>query len=302
MEGVRLAVLMSFCLLDITSARCPAGKYGNNCAYTCNCHHTVCYSTVGCLPQTCNPGWSGRTCQKNNVALRKPAAASSIYFQPSNAVNGVKTGYSDTTTCMHTQFHDAAIRAAWWIVDLGQTTSIHYVSIYFRKDYKVRRNGIKIYIADTVFSPTDGVNCYNVIGNINGTDIPDVLTATCSGRGRYLVLYTTTVNNEINNVIVPVLDFCEVEINVCGPGTFGADCDNYCHCDGDVCDYVSGVCPSGVCLPGFQTERCDTACIYGSYGTNCNQKCSDRNCKGDNSSCDRSTGECVGGCKAGGME
>ncbi|XP_071117066.1 receptor-type tyrosine-protein phosphatase epsilon-like [Haliotis cracherodii] len=163
----------------------------------------------------------------------------------------------------------------------------------------VRRNGIQIYIADTTSSPTDGVNCYTVTGNRDGTDIPDVLKVTCSGEGRYLVLYTTTVNNEINNVVVPVMDFCEVEVDVCGPGTFGADCNNYCHCDGAVCDYMSGVCPSGICLPGWQPSKCDTACALENYGRNCYQTCSDRNCKGDNSSCDSATGQCVGGCKTG---
>ncbi|XP_067677272.1 receptor-type tyrosine-protein phosphatase mu-like [Haliotis asinina] len=301
MEVVRLVVLLSFSLMDIASARCQTKKYGNNCAYTCNCHYTKCLPAVGCLAQTCNRGWSGRTCQKHNVALSKPASASSVHsnYQPGNAVNGRKRGYIHSSTCIHTQFRNATIRAAWWRVDLRQTTSMHYVTIYFRRVYTVRRNGIQIYRANTTHSPTDGVNCYNVTGNRDGTDIPDILKARCSGRGRYVVLYTTTVNNEINNVAVPVLDFCEVEINVCAPGTFGADCDNYCHCDGNVCDYVTGVCPSGVCLPGWQPKTCETVCIYGSYGTNCNHNCSDRKCKGDNSSCDRFTGKCTGGCQAG---
>ncbi|XP_046560687.1 multiple epidermal growth factor-like domains protein 10 [Haliotis rubra] len=95
------------------------------------------------------------------------------------------------------------------------------------------------------------------------------------------------------------MDFCEVEVNVCGPGTFGADCDNYCHCDGDVCNYITGVCPSGVCLPGWHQETCHTECNAGSYGANCAETCSSRNCKGDNSSCDLMAGECAEGCKTG---
>ncbi|XP_048256555.1 receptor-type tyrosine-protein phosphatase alpha-like isoform X1 [Haliotis rufescens] len=95
------------------------------------------------------------------------------------------------------------------------------------------------------------------------------------------------------------MDFCEVEVDVCSNGTFGADCDNYCHCDSEVCDYVSGVCPGGVCLPGWATETCETACEFGRYGANCSHNCPNRNCKGDNSSCDHVTGECVGGCLTG---
>ncbi|XP_048256440.1 receptor-type tyrosine-protein phosphatase alpha-like isoform X2 [Haliotis rufescens] len=299
MEAVRLAVLLCVCLLNLTSAGCPPGTYGNLCAYTCNCLQTACNPTDGCRATTCNRGWSGPTCQKHNIALDKQTSASSSYYPPGNAVNGIKTGVSGSLTCMHTDYTDAGIKAAWWRLDLGQTTLIHDVIIYFRKQYIVRRNGIQIYIAETTTTQPAGVSCYNVTGNRNGTDIPDVLNATCSGEGRYLVLYTTTVNNEINNVSVPVMDFCEVEVDVCGNGTFGADCDNYCHCDGAVCDYVSGVCPSGVCLPGWQPNKCDTACTLGNYGRNCYQTCSDRNCKGDNSSCDSATGQCVGGCRTG---
>ncbi len=42
-----------------------------------------------------------------------------------------------------------------------------------------------------------------------------------------------------------------------------------------------------------------SVCSVGSYGTNCEKLCSDRHCKGDNSSCDHVTGRCVGGCEAG---
>ncbi|XP_071117367.1 multiple epidermal growth factor-like domains protein 10 [Haliotis cracherodii] len=210
-----------------------------------------------------------------------------------NAVDG-ETSARNYRKC----FHSAAsgVKSAWWRVDLREMTQIHDVTIYFRADYTIRRNGIQIYIAETDASPPAGDLCYNVTGKEDGTDILDILNVTCSGEGRYLVLYRTVKNNKDK---VPIMDFCEVQVYVCGPGTFGSDCANYCHCDGDVCDYVSGICPSGDCLPGWQQDKCDTECIPGDFGPKCSQKCSERNCKNDNSSCDHVTGECAEGCMTG---
>ncbi|XP_048256541.1 receptor-type tyrosine-protein phosphatase alpha-like isoform X11 [Haliotis rufescens] len=301
LQYVTMAVwagVLYFASLSYVAGDCTPGKYGYRCSYQCYCPLVNCNSTSGCEPANCSDGWSGPTCQKENLAFNMTTSSSSVHFPSSNAVNGdIKGG--DEHRCFHSVYDDANITSAWWRVDLGNETLVRDVVIYFRTNYIVRRNGIQIYIADTDNSSTDGVNCYNVTGNRNGTDIPDVLNVTCSDEGRFLVLYTTTVNNEINNVNVPVLDFCEVKVEVCGPGTFGADCNNYCHCDGEVCNYLSGVCPSGDCLPGWQPDKCDTVCVFGGYGRNCNGRCPDRHCKGDNSSCAHVTGKCVEGCEAG---
>ncbi|XP_067679832.1 receptor-type tyrosine-protein phosphatase alpha-like [Haliotis asinina] len=299
MEVSVFGVLLCVSMLDIVSGICHEGTYGYECGYQCHCPLDKCNATSGCSPGDCDTGWSGLTCNKGNIALNKPTSASSEYQAAGNAVNG-----DNSTDNYHQCFHSAwrdNVTEAWWRVDLGKTVRIRHVTIYFRTDYKVRRNGIEIYIADNAASPTDGVNCHNVTGNRNGSGIDDVLDATCCGDGRYLVLYTTTVNTELpeSGVIVPVLDFCEVEVDVCSNGTFGDDCDNYCHCDGEVCDYADGICPGGVCLPGWTTEKCDTACGFGYYGVNCNKHCLNRNCKGDNTSCDRVTGQCDEGCAAG---
>ncbi|XP_067679833.1 receptor-type tyrosine-protein phosphatase epsilon-like [Haliotis asinina] len=186
----------------------------------------------------------------------------------------------------------------WWRVDLSGTVSIRDVTIYFRTDWKPRRNGIQVYVTNSTDTPS-GDNCYNVTGRSDGNDIDDVTRAPCSGRGRYILLYTT-VNNEVDmRITLPRLDFCEVEVDVCGPGTFGADCDNYCHCDSDVCNYVSGVCPGGTCMSGWMGNSCNITCPTGQYGRDCTQSCADRQCKDNTSSCSHDTGECSGGCLAG---
>ncbi|XP_046374250.2 multiple epidermal growth factor-like domains protein 10 [Haliotis rufescens] len=300
MEGHRLGVLLwiCVCVLDGVAGSCPDGTYGYQCGYRCNCLVASCDTSDGCKSQSCNTGWSGPTCQQYNKALNKPTSASTAFRPPNNAVNGnTRADYS--LLCFHSAFNDNFITSVWWRVDLGERTAIHDVTIYFRKDLRVRRNGIRIYIADTDASPTDGVNCYYVTGNRHGTDIPDVLRVSCPGKGRYLVLYTATVNNEPDGYTMPIMDFCEVEVDVCSPGTFGANCDKYCHCVEEVCDHVSGVCPGGVCRPGWATETCETVCYDGQYGANCSNSCQKRNCKGDNSSCNHVTGECIGGCGVG---
>ncbi|XP_067678430.1 multiple epidermal growth factor-like domains protein 10 [Haliotis asinina] len=132
---------------------------------------------------------------------------------------------------------------------------------------KVRRNGIQI-IADTAASPTDGVNCYNVTGNRDGTGIADVLNATCS---------------------------------VCTVGSYGTNCIKLCtdrHCKGDnsSCDHVTGTCVGG-CAAGWDGTDCNEKCIN-SYGEGCAYQCSSRKCNGI-SPCNHVTGTCERGCLPG---
>ncbi|XP_048256535.1 uncharacterized protein LOC124125702 isoform X3 [Haliotis rufescens] len=289
--------VLDFCEVEV-DATCPSGKYGYMCSYQCHCPPDKCHTTFGCQSANCFLGWSGPTCEKENIAFNKSTTSSDGYPYPSsNAVDG-DTKRNDDTKCILSAYNDASITSAWWRVDLGQKTLIHDVIIYFRTGYIVRRNGIQIYIADTAASLTDGVNCYNVTGNRNGTDIPDVLNVTCSGEGRYLVLYTTTVNNEINNVNVPVLDFCEVEVDVCDDGSYGTNCTQTCsnrNCKGDnsICDHVTGKCDEG-CMAGWNGTDCTHECVN-SYGESCAHLCSSRNCSGS-SSCNHVTGQCENGC------
>ena len=50
---------------------------------------------------------------------------------------------------------------------------------------------------------------------------------------------------------------CTYFISECNDGDFGYFCENRCFCDGDPCDKVTGICPSGKCLPGYSGEKCD---------------------------------------------
>ncbi|XP_067679852.1 scavenger receptor class F member 1-like [Haliotis asinina] len=231
------------------SCSCPDGTYGYNCGYTCNCDHTKCDPSSGCNSSDCFPGWSGPTCQKHNVARGKPTSSSGDVFLSSRATDG-NTAANGYGVCIQTNYSNPN----WWRVDLNDTVLIRDVIIYFRTDFTPRRNGIQVYLTNTTdTTPSTGLLCYTVTANASGTDIKDILSVPCHGRGRYVLLYTTTANEWGQQ---PILDFCEVEVDVCDPGTFGADCENYCHCKHGVCNYTTGGCPPGGCLAGWKRANC----------------------------------------------
>ncbi|XP_067679820.1 uncharacterized protein [Haliotis asinina] len=275
------------------SCSCPIGTYGFLCGYQCHCLSQDCDHASRCNPGNCFPGWSGATCHKYNAALNKAVSSSgdAVGFPSGRATDG-RTGDRGYQGCIETK----ASNPNWWRVDLVDITLIRDVTIYFRTDYLPRRNGIQVYLTNTTITPS-GHLCYSVTGNRYGTDINNTLSAPCHNRGRYVLLYTTTANDKDTQ---PILDFCEVEVNVCDPGTFGADCENYCHCKHGVCNYTTGLCPPSGCLAGWKGPNCDVQCVDNvQYGPDCIGTCFARMCKEAASTCPRDTGRCGGGCKPG---
>ncbi|XP_067678431.1 cell death abnormality protein 1-like [Haliotis asinina] len=235
-----------------------------------------------------------------NVALKKGVSSSgdAVYAPstdaryPSSLATDGQLGERRYSDCIET----SASNPNWWRVDLDDVVLIHDVTIYFRLDFTPRRNGIQVYLTNTTITPS-GILCYTVTGNTFGTDINDTLSVPCHGRGRYVLLYTTTANKGDTQ---PVLDFCEVEVDVCDPGTYGADCENYCHCKHGVCNDMTGVCPPGGCLAGWKGTNCSVECVGNvEYGPDCGGTCSARKCKEAASTCPRDTGRCDGGCEPG---
>ncbi|XP_046569026.1 multiple epidermal growth factor-like domains protein 10 isoform X6 [Haliotis rubra] len=292
MEKYLGAAVLFVIFLGHCSCNCPGGTYGYNCGYTCNCDQDKCNPTSGCSPPNCSPGWSGPTCQKHNLARVKPTSSSGEGLYPSSQATDGNTAANSYAFCIETK----GSNPNWWRVDLNDTVLIRDVTIYFRTDYTPRRNGIQVYLTNTTTIPS-GLLCYTVTGRVDGPDINNTTSFPCHGRGRYVLLYTTTANNRDTQ---PIMDFCEVEVNACDPGTFGADCENYCHCKDGVCNDITGVCPPGGCLAGWKGTNCDVACVQGvEYGVRCLKTCSTRMCQGDGSTCSRDTGRCDGGCQAG---
>ncbi|ESO86418.1 hypothetical protein LOTGIDRAFT_167232 [Lottia gigantea] len=137
----------------------------------------------------------------------------------------------------------------------------------------------------------DNELCYQHTGNSNPTN---EFSIECSRTitGRYV-----NISNIRPGEIYHHFSLCEVEIYVCSRGTYGSECNNFCHCSNyDKCDVKTGQCPNG-CQIGWDGDSCNTKC-EGSYGENCNKQCSDRNCL-DQSSCNNIDGKCIGECQAG---
>ncbi|XP_067678555.1 multiple epidermal growth factor-like domains protein 10 [Haliotis asinina] len=293
--AVLFVIFLGHCSCD-----CLSGTYGFQCGYRCHCLPGHCHSTSGCDPGKCSPGWSGATCHKQNVALKKGVSSSgdAVYAPstdaryPSSLATDGQLGERKYYDCIETR----ASNPNWWRVDLDDIMMIHDVTVYFRLDYTPRRNGIQVYLTNTTITPS-GHFCYTVKANTSGTDINDILSVPCHGRGRYVLLYTTTATEENTQ---PKMDFCEVEVDVCDPGTFGADCENYCHCKHGVCNDMTGVCPPGGCLAGCKGTNCSVECVGNvEYGPDCGRTCFDRMCKEAASTCPRDTGRCDGGCEPG---
>ncbi|XP_071118632.1 uncharacterized protein [Haliotis cracherodii] len=235
-----------------------------------------------------------------NVALRKPAWVSKVYtgdnLPASKAVDGVTTANSFSYSA-HTEANE---RTAWWKVDLQKEVQSAQVTIYFRTDYKIRRNGVQLYTSATNSSdPKEGSLCHAVTGRPDGTDIPDILNVTCLGTWRYLTVYTETDNDKAG----AVLDFVEVQVWTCTSGYYGSNCDQSCaalHCKTDSSCDIQGQCVGG-CAAGYQGTDCIQACGSGMFGEGCSKSCSNRRCKTPTDTCNHVTGLCPDGCASGSM-
>ncbi|XP_048255868.1 uncharacterized protein LOC124120826 isoform X2 [Haliotis rufescens] len=232
---------------------------------------------------------------ETNVAEKKPAWMSSVWrsYQPaSTAVDGVILAHDYKYSAVTKPYTNTP---AWWKVDLQTQSQSASVTLYFNTFYKFRRNGVQLYISMINSSdPKEGTLCHSVKGRPNGTDIPDVLNVTCPGTWRYLTGYTETDNDGYG----VVLDFVEVQVWICNPGMYGVNCTAFCNCLNSTCDRLTGFC-SGDCRPGWQGQRCDTACNNTHYGTNCNKTCAERRCATADTSCDPRSGACDTGCLPG---
>ncbi|XP_067679828.1 receptor-type tyrosine-protein phosphatase epsilon-like isoform X2 [Haliotis asinina] len=254
------------------------GTYGFRCAYSCNCPSPSCDAVHGCNDTDCYPGWSGPTCMKRNILVNL-----TLLEKVSNK--------TDTASSVCTVTKNTSGDYTWWQVDLLNVTSVSDVIIDLRANNTVGLNGTQVQLKNTSNSSVSGDNCHV-------TELPEILRASCANHGRFILVNTSSKNDEPNNS-THMMVVCQVEANVCAPGTFGNDCSNYCHCAEGVCNYTNGDCRTNVCQPGWQGSTCSQHCGNGTYGVNCSSQCENRNCTGDNSTCDPVTGECVGGCNPG---
>ncbi|XP_041347307.1 multiple epidermal growth factor-like domains protein 11 isoform X3 [Gigantopelta aegis] len=286
-----IVIIWTCACFRVTSGVCPDGRYGLDCSYTCHCT-SGCDDVTGCSGN-CKKGWSGPTCNMNNLALNKPAFQSSHYegdtSPPSNGVDGHHT---QVTSCILT---DLFQNNSWWEVDLGKPHYIHNVTVHFTMGLRARRNDVHVYSSLEENQTNTGHLCG--AATINS---PDVTRITCDTTAQYITLYQGT-NNDIYPpyYVGTAMDFCEVEVFICDAGTFGDDCTEFCHCQGQPCNYVTGECVGG-CKQNWTGTQCNV-CDYDHYGSLCSAGCSNRHCDQTNgiSRCDKLTGRCDTGCESG---
>ncbi|XP_067660419.1 multiple epidermal growth factor-like domains protein 10 [Haliotis asinina] len=288
MAGVRTLLLWTVvaeCWMLYIQGSCPAGKFGDTCRYSCHCGHS-CNQTTGVCGGDCDEGWiggRGGTCQKENIAYRKYATSSGSsksVWSADKAVDGNREQVLTRDSCFHASDYPSV-----WTVDLGQQYRIYDVRIYNRNGYAWKIQSAVLSLSNSS-SSTPGVPCYTFTSS-TATDnsIYDVI---CDGTGQFFTIYHGWAK----------LNLCEVEIYVCSQGSFGTDCNHFCHCSDGPCYNASGIC-GGDCRSGWRGQNCSVGCDQDHYGVNCNETCSNRNCAANTSSCDRHTGSCDTGCLPG---
>ncbi|XP_041357557.1 uncharacterized protein LOC121374520 [Gigantopelta aegis] len=193
-----------------------------------------------------------------NVAVGKTADQSSYLSNwIKNATNAVD---GSIATCIHT---DVGKDNSWWEVDMGKEYFIHQVGIYFRTGWKWRRNGIQVYTSMSPRQTVTGQPCgEQITGNMDGSDIADVTTRTCDVTGRYVTLYTNTLNKDSCNACDggKAMDFCEVFVMACELNVkYGPNCNKMCN-DRKCATKTSSCDMIGTCIGGCQAGWKNTDC------------------------------------------
>ncbi|XP_055956570.1 receptor-type tyrosine-protein phosphatase T isoform X2 [Patella vulgata] len=277
--------LLGIWLILTSSIYCR--QFGYNNSLTCNCNNEEsCQDSGICSTGVCKQGWSGPTCQKENVALHKPSKQSSYFRSDWPSSRGVD-GNINTFIDMNSS------KQGWWFVNLLQNYPITDITLYNRPGFLQRLRGFYIQILDE-----DLVSslCYHHTNE----PLTLVYKIRCNSTGYYVVIRSAN-NPEYPTDRNPngILNLSEVEIYVCSVGTYGPHCANVCHCSQYTrCDDITGYCKDG-CLPGWHGNSCNQSCSdMNSYGDRCKYNCDDRKCNGK-SDCDHVTGTCLYGCQDG---
>ncbi|XP_021370698.1 protein draper-like [Mizuhopecten yessoensis] len=166
-------------------------------------------------------------------------------------------------------------KQVWWRVDLGQSITIQYITIYYRATTGYRFGGYSLYVSNST-NHIEGILCYqdnrsNV--NVNPTHL-------CPYVAQYVTVYNHREEPKRHDWYSndAILELCEVQVFGCQIGSYGnQSCNNPCpeSCYGGNCNAITGSC--FYCFPGM-------------FGEVCEQNCS-ANC---NSTCEKDTGHCIG--------
>ena len=118
---------------------------------------------------------------------------------------------------------------------------------------------------------------------------PDVVTVPCNYRGRNPQLRGryVTIRQKKNADDRHLLQFCEVRVMSCRPGTWGYNSGS----SGDDCAHVCDGCRNASETCGVSDGHCYSGCRVGFCGCSCDEQC---DCSGGDS-CQHSRGLCARG-------
>ncbi|XP_061168121.1 uncharacterized protein LOC133177046 [Saccostrea echinata] len=321
------------------TVECISGTFGEDCGISCgNCVNSRCNPVTGaCDSQGCQTGYVGTKCFNtnnfyNNVqgqlvnTWEGNVATGSISYN----VAGLFDGNNASCAFQNAPFSNT-IGSTAFLFQLTTERVLREITLTFSTQ-GITASAASNYAGFTV-SISDGTNrrdCFTW----NSTGVPEyVQTIPCLGLAKSI-----NVTNERRSGVTypsawgpnPGLGFCEILATGCPAGRYGTYCEKSCICQ--VCDYVTGACPSidqncqnrtyGVncleqcgncrnndvcnietgacpngCTAGYNGTLCKDACLAGHYGENCLQTCS-QFCK-NNRVCNSVTGSCPEGCSAG---
>ncbi|XP_033739161.1 cell death abnormality protein 1-like [Pecten maximus] len=220
---------------------------------------------------------------ESNVAFTGTARQSSdeqSKWGAGRAINNCTTQTVASLCCSHTKAKK--FKKAWWRVDLGQTRTIQYITIYYRGGAGYRFGGYSLYLSNTT-SYTQGVLCYKDNSSL-ASDVDLIPTHQCPYVAQYVIVYNQRDTPKKYDWYddYAVLELCEVQVFGCPTGKYGnGNCKIPCSqsCFGGNCNSVSGSC---------------FYCFAGKYGDFCQMPCTE-NC---NNTCEKNSGHCIG-CIAG---
>ncbi|ESO87589.1 hypothetical protein LOTGIDRAFT_166470 [Lottia gigantea] len=286
--------IFSFILL--TSATLISGEdcFDFLCYYANNCESGLNNVTGNCV--ICAEGWSGKKCQKKNVALKKPEYVDIPKNSGSNydiIVDGKTT--QDKTSCIEEYRLDVDI---YLDVNLMSLYYIKDVSIYYMKGAVASLRGFSVFIGNTS-TFDEGELCYQH----KDEPLQDITTISCNKTGQYLKMKNSRANPPYPGDYSDETDLqiCEIQAFGC-EGKYGPNCGKQCllrKCKGtSSCNTFDGKCETG-CKSGYRGDDCVQECLIGFYGESCSQRCNNNQYCKISTDCNHITGYCNNGCQTG---
>lgn len=222
----------------ILAEDCPTGYFGRKCRYSCHCSYSSnCDVISGECSRGCSTGWSGPSCQRENIAYKRPCKQK----EGQASQNASLAVDDETDTCSATK----ADVPGWWTLTLDDVKLIESFTLV--TDYLSDFYDWRVYVGldDAIFSMT---LCITIQLHDNGA------TFKCQEPvvGRYV-----TVINRAGPVLI-----CDFQIFDCSPFTFDKMCTKTCNCLDftENCGTKDGLCSSG-CDSGWTGPDCYTGMV-----------------------------------------